>query len=157
HQSSCRARGQPRLERVNANASSVLLPAPPGCAWATGTLTKSNPGDLIRLAESDMPMSRSSSRNVTEGFLVLGTALTVYWQPLARQLPAKPSHVVLVLALGAWLVSLLRQGLPPTLKAAGFRLFLPPLAFLGSLLAATLAGYLRYDLVMSRDGIILLA
>jgi hypothetical protein len=101
-------------------------------------------------------MSRSSFRNITESLLILGTALTVYWQPLARQFPPKASDIVLVLALGVWLVSLLREGLPPALRAAGFRIFLPLLALLGSLLAATLVSYLRYDLTMSRGGAILL-
>lgn len=109
------------------------------------------------LRNLDTPMSRPPLRNITESLLILGTALTVYWQPLARQIPAKASDIVFVLALGAWLVALLRKGLPSTLRAAGLKLFVPPLALLGSLLAATLVGYLRYDLIMSREGAILLA
>jgi hypothetical protein len=108
------------------------------------------------LGNGSMRMSRLSLRNVTEGLLILGTALTIYWQPLAKRIPLKASDVVFVLALCAWMLFLLRDRQTPIPDAPKRRLILPLFVLLGSLLVATLVGYLRYDLTMSRDGLILL-
>ena len=96
-------------------------------------------------------------RRLAERLLVVGTALTIYWQPLTRQFPLKASDIVFALALCAWGWSLLREGRARMLEAATPRLVLPLVVLLGSLLMATLVGYARYDLTMSRVGIILLA
>ncbi len=104
-----------------------------------------------------MSMSRFSLGNVTEGLLIAGTALTIYWQPLARRVPLKASDVVFALGLCAWLLFCLRTRYAPIFDPANRRLVLLALApLLGSLLVATLVGYLRYDLTMSREGLILL-
>jgi hypothetical protein len=101
-------------------------------------------------------MPRSSLGNVTQGLFILGTALLIFWQPLARQFPLKASDVVFALALSAWLLVRLREGRGPAPDSAGRRLVLPLATLFGSLVVATMVGYVRYDLWMSRDGIILL-
>jgi len=95
-------------------------------------------------------------RNVTEGLLILGTALTIYWRPLGRQFSLKASDIVFALALCAWLLFIIRDRRGTALHVARRRFLLPIVALFGSLVVATLVGYARYDLPMSRDGIILL-
>jgi hypothetical protein len=95
-------------------------------------------------------------RKAAEILLILGTALTIYWQPLGRQFSLKPSDVVFMLALGASMLFLLQERRMQGFISARQRLILPLFALLGFLIMATLVGYLRYDLTMSREGIALL-
>jgi hypothetical protein len=102
-------------------------------------------------------MPRSVLGNVAQDLFILGTALLIFWQPLARQFPLKASDVVFGLALCASLLFSVHERRTAALHVASPRVILPPLALLGSLLVATLVGFWRYDLAMSRDGTILLA
>ena len=96
-----------------------------------------------------------SAKRVTEGLLVLGAALLVYWQPLSKSIPLKASDGVLALAICLWMFSAVREQRVPV------RLEADVIAFIGGLLAsillATTVGYVRYHLAMSRTGTILLA
>jgi hypothetical protein len=93
---------------------------------------------------------------VSEGLLIAGTALTIYWQPLARRVPLKASDIVFALGLCSSMLFYLRTRRAPISDPANRRLALPLALLLGSLIVATLVGYLRYHLAMSREGMILL-
>ena len=94
------------------------------------------------------------AKRVTAILLVLGTALTIYWQPLGRSFALKASDVAFVIAIGIWMLSFARERRPRGFVAAEV-MFIPPL--LASVLVATLFAYAHYHLGMSRNGTILLA
>lgn len=95
-----------------------------------------------------------SLQTVAERLLVLGTALAIYWQPLTNQISLKASDIVFMFAICAWALLLLQKKRFPGLTGSRLRPIFLLLALLGSLLVATVAGYLRYDLTMGHDGIV---
>jgi hypothetical protein len=93
---------------------------------------------------------------VTEGLLLLGTALTIFWQPLTGRIPLKASDLLFGLAVCAWIGWLFSKRREPRTLVAPPRVVLPPMGLLASLIVATLFGYWRYGLTVDRGGIILL-
>lgn len=94
-----------------------------------------------------------STTGITEIFLVLGTALIIYWQPLSTRILLKLSDMIFVIAICVWIPLLIREKWVRPLKG-GNVWFIAPL--LASILVATLMGYVHYHLGMSRTGILLL-
>ncbi|HLW59036.1 MAG TPA: hypothetical protein VKV57_03825 [bacterium] len=98
----------------------------------------------------------SSLKQASKSLFILGTGLVIYWQPLGRWIPIKPSDIVFILGLCAWMLVSLKEKRTPQLSGGSMMPVLPILALLVSVLGATLAGYLRYHLAMTREGAILL-
>jgi len=93
---------------------------------------------------------------VTEGLLLLGTALAIFWQPLAGRIPLKASDIAFGLAVCAWMGWLLHPKRGSGRFATPLGVMLPLLVLFASVVVATLFGHWRYNLSMSRGGIILL-
>ena len=92
----------------------------------------------------------SAAERLTEVLLVLGTALTIYWQPVSQRIALKPSDGVFLVAIGVWVLLAIRATRVP--KTADI-VFIPFL--LASIVLATAIGYAQNHLGMSRNGVIL--
>ncbi len=92
--------------------------------------------------------------------LILGTGFLLVWQPLTHVIPLKISDAAFVLAFCAWFLGAFHarklQGLQELqYMRPGLLLVLGIL--LSSILLATLIGFYKYDLPMTRNGFVLLA